>query len=159
MPGTTKYEPTTNDVAEGIVQPSDPASSDSAGGPRANCHLEDDFALSSWPESGGEPLFADDDLRVSKAVCACGRLYLLVVRRVPGEMWDILVPVSTNEVEALVSRVHSAAPSYTDKWLAAETGVIALTETRRFLEHSSKTPMVLRWCPPGRPIALTVSPS
>ena len=144
------------------MQPNDPAGSDNARdaarSSHTSCHLVDEFAFSSWPESDGEPLFADDDLRVSKALCACGRLYLLVARRVPGEMWDILVPVSTDEVEAFVGRVRSAAPSYTDKWLAAETGVLALTTTRPFLEHSCKPPTVLRWCPPGQPIALTVSP-
>jgi hypothetical protein len=123
-----------------------------------DCHLVDDFAPSSWPRADVEPVFADDDLRVSKAGCSCGQLYLLITRRVRQDVWKILVPVSNAELETFSRRVAAVAPSYNDEWHAAEAGVLALTRTHPFLEHSSRPPEVLRWCPPGEPLAFKFSP-
>jgi hypothetical protein len=123
-----------------------------------DCHLVDAVDHLSWPKAHGEPLFEDDDLGVYQAPCACGRIFLRIWRRVPRDVWHVLVPASDVEVETLRSRLAAAPSSYTDQWSAAESGVLTVTRAHPYLEYSGRPPRILRWCPPGEPFAFGFAP-
>ena len=87
-----------------------------------DCHLLDDPARSGWPRAAeGSTVFADDDLRIASATCSCGRLYLVIWRRVPRSAIEYSVPLGSGR--ALRPRegyLHARANrNVTDKWVAA----------------------------------------
>ena len=103
-------------------------------------------------------MFADDDLRIAPATCACGRLYLEVWRRVPRSYFEYLVPLEASELSAVMRDIARAPRTVTDKWLAAERAVTTLARTRPTIEYSISPPAILRWLPPGELLAFTTPP-
>jgi hypothetical protein len=123
-----------------------------------DCHLAVDPNVREWPDCTGTPTFQDDDLGITPVSCSCFRLYLRVWRRVPGEIWTFLVPVTLDDIAQLRTAVTEAPRSYTDKWLAAERSVVRIFRQRPYLEKASGCPPVLRWENPGKPLAFGYAP-
>jgi hypothetical protein len=123
-----------------------------------DCHLVRDPGSLFRHLVVGPAVFADDDLRVRAASCAYYRLYLSVGRRVPGEVWDYLVPVTVAEIEEMRETIAAAPNSYTERWARAEAAVVRLMSARIHLESSTRPPAVLRWSAPGRPLAFGFAP-
>ena len=123
-----------------------------------DCHLVRDPDAVFRHLVVGPPVFIDDDLRVTAASCSCYRLYLSVSRRVPGEVWDYLVPVTVAELEELREAIAAAPDSYTGRWATAEAAVVRLMSARIHLESSTRPPAILRWSAPERPLAFGFAP-
>lgn len=125
-----------------------------------DCHLLDDITPSGWPRpTERSTVFSDDDLEIRSATCSCGRLYLVVWRRVPRSSFEYLIPLTASELSQVKSSISRASQDdYTGKWIAAESAVTTLAESRPTIEYSLDPPEILRWCPPGEPFAFKFSP-
>lgn len=124
-----------------------------------DCHLLDNPERSSWPFATKDSLvFADDDLRIASATCTCGRLYLLVWRRVRGSAFEYLIPHQPSELLRIRQILALAPRNVTDRWIAAENAVVELASGRPVIEYSDSPPAILRWIPSGVPIAFTTPP-
>lgn len=124
-----------------------------------DCHLIDNLERDLWPVATKDAVvFADDDLRLACATCTCGRLYLRVWRRVPRSAFEYLIPIQPSELLETRRNLAIAPRNVTDRWMAAESAVVGLASTRPVIEYSSSPPAILRWIPPGVPIAFTAPP-
>ena len=105
------------------------------------CLAEEPARWLTWPAARyGAVLFRDDDLMCQPASCDCYRTYLTVLRRVPREMWRLLIPVTITEIEGIRAAGQQAPSDHTSRFLAAELAVTSLTSTRPFVEHSPTVP-------------------
>jgi hypothetical protein len=141
--GATGFSGTTRDEVAAVV---------------GDCHLLDDPDPFFGGLVHGTPVFADDDLGITPASCACYRLYLAVDRRVPRERWSYLLPVTVTELQELRAAVDAAPATYTGRWATAEAAVLRLFARRPYLESSTGLPAILRWSCPGRPLAFGFAP-
>ena len=123
-----------------------------------DCHLVDEPGSLFRHVVHGERVFTDDDLELVAVSCSCYRLYLRVSRRVPREMWEFLVPVTIRDVQDLRTAIDAAPATYTGRWATAEAAVVRLMSDRPYLESSIRSPAVLRWSGPGKPLAFGVAP-